>query len=55
MRKEVKVEDREKGREKKVSGRERERERWRLRQTVWLQRDLQHSASYDSGVRGYPH
>lgn len=33
----------------------RERERWRLRQTVWLHRDLQHSASYDSGVRGYPH
>lgn len=30
-------------------------ERRRLRQTVWLHRDLQHSASYDSRVRGYPH
>lgn len=36
-------------------GRKSEKERWRLRQTVWLHRDLQHSASYDSGVRGYPH
>lgn len=35
--------------------RERERERWHLRQTVWLQQDLQHSASYDSEVKGYPH
>lgn len=33
----------------------RNREGWRLRQTVWLQWDLQHSASYDSQVRGYPH
>lgn len=33
----------------------RRRKQWHFRQTVWLQRDLQHSASYDSGVRGYPH
>lgn len=37
------------------SVRKRERERRRHRQTVWLHRDLQHSASYDSEVRGYPH
>lgn len=39
------------------TGRERvlgRRERRRLRQTVWLHWDLQHSASYDSQVRGYP-
>lgn len=54
VRNEEKVGDRETQRERKCRE-ERERERWRLRQTVWLHRDLQHSASYDSGVRGYPH